>query len=237
MAVEVVETPEGLVVRLSGEAGIPEAGALEAAVSRLVARRPACVTFDLSELRLISSLAMGVLVAFRRAATRAGARVCLVPDLRPAVREALERAELLSLFETARRAVPDGGKRYPSACDVERTHGVTWGRLVELEPRLDFLLWRARLAGGGCRAFTDVDRVFGPLRNELAELIGFAGTHHRHPVLGGVGAYEVAYWKLYDAVAGLLPARAGGAGEAPAPCLGESGAPCDEGEFIGGLGI
>jgi hypothetical protein len=53
-----------------------------------------------------------------------------------------------------------------------------------------------------------VARVFGPLRNELAGLLGFAGKHRRHPVLGSVGAYEVAYWKLYHAVAALVPAGA-----------------------------
>src|SRR5262249_33176669 len=43
------------------------------------------------------------------------------------------------------------------------------------------------------------------------KLIGFAGRHHRHPVLGSTGAYEVAYWKPYDTVAGLVPGRAAGA--------------------------
>jgi len=53
------------------------------------------------------------------------------------------------------------------------------------------------------------------VRDELVELIGFAGKHRRHPVLGSVGAYEVAYWKLYDAVAGSLPMSPDGAAEAP----------------------
>jgi hypothetical protein len=39
-------------------------------------------------------------------------------------------------------------------------------------------------------------------------LVGLAGKHRDHPVLGTVGAYEVAYWRLNDAVAGLLPRRA-----------------------------
>jgi hypothetical protein len=54
----------------------------------------------------------------------------------------------------------------------------------------------------------DVDRVFAPIRNTLAELVGFASKNRCHPVLGGPQAYQIAYWKLYDAVAGLLPARA-----------------------------
>jgi anti-anti-sigma factor len=143
LAVEVLETEAGPVVRLWGEAGVAEAGALEAALLPPAARRPGRVTFDLGGLAFVSSLAMGVLASYRRAAARAGTRVCLAPDLHPAVREALDR----------------------------------------------------------------------PVRNELAGLVGFAGRHHRHPVLGSVGAYEVAYWKLYGAVTGLLPARAGGVNE------------------------
>ena len=112
--------------------------------------------------------------------------------------------------------VEDGRATYPNVNDVQRTFGVSWDQLVELEPLLETLLERVRLAGPGSRPCTDVDRVFGPLRNELAALIGFAGKHHRHPVLGSVGAYEVAYWKLYDAVAGSLPGGAGGAEAAPA---------------------
>jgi hypothetical protein len=209
---------------------------LEGLLSRLAARRPGRVTFDLSELRFISSLAMGSLVSYRRTAVRGGARFCLAPGLHPAVREALARAELLSLFEVAEEAKPspppaapaEGPRNgYPSVQDVQRTQGFTWAQLVDLEPELAALLRRARTAGAGCRVLGDVGPAFSPLRNELAELIGFRGKHHAHPVLGGAGAYQVAYWKLYDAVAGLLPARAAGAGKAPG----------NDGEFIDGLGI
>jgi anti-anti-sigma factor len=217
LKVEVHDTPEGTIVRLRGEAGVVEAGALEAALLRLAARRPAKVTIDLSELEFISSLAMGVLLAFRRGVVRTGGRVCLAPELRPMVREALNRAELLSLFEVGRGAEPDAApvpcvtgvrKRYLSVSDVQGTFGVTWGELVEAEPQVESLLWRAREGGARCRTFADVERGFGPLRNELAGLFGFAGKHRRHPVLGSVGAYQVAYWKLYDAMAALVPAGA-----------------------------
>jgi anti-anti-sigma factor len=50
-----------------------------------------------------------------------------------------------------------------------------------------------------------VQREFAPLRNALTELVGFSSRHSRHPLLGSVGAYEVAYWRLHDAVSGLLP--------------------------------
>jgi anti-anti-sigma factor len=227
----VLETGNGPVVRLRGAAGVPEAMTLQASVLRLAARRPACVTFDLSELVFISSLALGVLVAYRRGAVRAGARVCLAPDPHPAVREALDRAGLIGLFEAdggvAAHVGPgpvaeDSRTRSPNVNDVQRTEGVSWGQLVDLEPQVQELLWRARVAGSSCRTSLDVERAFAPVKNELAGLIGFAGKHHRHPVLGSVGAYEVAYWKLYDAVAGLVPRRAADTHEAPEKQCGET---------------
>jgi hypothetical protein len=93
----------------------------------------------------------------------------------------------------------------PKVHDLERAHGVTWGELAGLEPRLNELLWQARAAGGGCRCWEEVARVFAPFRGAVGELVGLLGRHSRHPVLGSVGAYEVAYWRLHDAVSGLLP--------------------------------
>jgi hypothetical protein len=94
---------------------------------------------------------------------------------------------------------------YPRVHELECLHGITWGELVELEPRLDQLLRQARMAGAACRERSEAAQVFAPFRNVLPELVGCSGTHRRHPVLGSLGAYEVAYWKLYDAIAGLLP--------------------------------
>jgi hypothetical protein len=64
--------------------------------------------------------------------------------------------------------------------------------LVELEPELETLLGRMRVTDARRGTFRDLDRGFAPLRNELATLIGLAGKHHRHPILGSAGAYEVA---------------------------------------------
>ena len=89
--------------------------------------------------------------------------------------------------------------------DLERTYAITWRDLAELEPRLAELLWGARQACVTCRRWSDVDQAFAPIRDTLAGLIGFSSTRRGHPILGSVGAYEVAYWRLYDAVAGLLP--------------------------------
>ena len=105
-------------------------------------------------------------------------------------------------------------KSYPNFRDLEIGHGVVWPDLVALEPKLAELLWRARQASVTCRRWSDVERAFGPVRNEVTELVGFVGKHQRHSVLGSVGAYTVAHWKLYDAVAGLLPCCADRAEEA-----------------------
>ena len=99
-------------------------------------------------------------------------------------------------------------KRYPDFRDLEPLSGVTWLDLVGLEPELEKLLWKARQACVSCRCWMDVERVFASVRNTLSDLIGFAGKYHQHPVLGSTGAYQVAYWKLYDAVAGLFSADA-----------------------------
>jgi anti-anti-sigma factor len=100
-AVEVAinRTCDDVVVRVKGEAKVEFAGALLDGLLSPAARRPAVVTLDLRGLRSISSLAMGVLVAYRRGVVCAGGRVRLVDQLQPAVREAMARAELLDLFE------------------------------------------------------------------------------------------------------------------------------------------
>jgi hypothetical protein len=93
----------------------------------------------------------------------------------------------------------------PKVRELEQTFDVTWHELAGLEPRLNELLWHARAAGAGCGSWEDAERVFAPFRDAVAELVGFRGKHHRHPLLGSVGAYEVAYWRLREAVTGLLP--------------------------------
>ena len=112
----------------------------------------------------------------------------------------------------------------PDIRELERAYGVTWHELVDLEPKLAQLLWESRRACVNCRRWPDVDRIFAPIRNSLAELLGFARRQHWHPILGSLGAYEVAYWKLYGAVAASLLGGAGGAEEATQDHRGETGA-------------
>jgi anti-anti-sigma factor len=98
--VAVSQTADDMVIRVSGEARVDSAGALLDGLLSPAACRPAVVTLDLSALRSISSLAMGVLVAYRRGVVRTGGRVRLAGELQPGVKEALARAGLLDLFET-----------------------------------------------------------------------------------------------------------------------------------------
>jgi hypothetical protein len=96
---------------------------------------------------------------------------------------------------------------------LEKRFGITWFDLAALEPKLEELLWAARQASINCRRWADVSRLISPIRNSLDELVGFAGKNRQHSVLGSTKAYEIAYWKLYDAVAELLPGPARGAEE------------------------
>jgi hypothetical protein len=104
---------------------------------------------------------------------------------------------------------------YPNVRDLERSHGITWNELADLEPGLPQLLREARQASLFCRQWSDVERLFAPIRAAVVEMVGFASSNCRHTVLGGLGAYQVAYWKLYDAVAGLLPSRNAGVRTGP----------------------
>jgi anti-anti-sigma factor len=97
--VSIKETPAEVTVRVVGEASLGQVDQLTAALLCLSARRPKLVNLDLSGLSFVSSLAMGVLVAFRRGVVRAGGQVRLADSLQESVREALVRAELLALFD------------------------------------------------------------------------------------------------------------------------------------------
>jgi anti-anti-sigma factor len=226
LEVSVSEEPGELVIRVGGEAGVAQAGDLADFLLRLGARRAPLVTLDLSRLSVLSCLAVGALVGFRHGVVRAGGNVRLQGCLQERVRESLERTGVTPLFEPAddnaapgaapgnsARQSARGGRgmnRSPNVHDLERKHGITWGDLVGMEPRLAELLWQARSAGARCRGWEEVRQAFAPFRNAVAEVVGFQSKHRGHPVLGSVGAYEVAYWRLHDAISGLLPRSGNG---------------------------
>jgi anti-anti-sigma factor len=107
--VSIKETAAEVIVRIAGEANLGQVDELTAALLCVSARRPKSVALDLSGLSFVSSLAMGVLVTFRRGVVRAGGRVRLADTLQGSVREALVRAELLALFDS-----PEGAGGRPS---------------------------------------------------------------------------------------------------------------------------
>jgi anti-anti-sigma factor len=98
LEVTVSEAAGEAIVRLEGEASFLAAEFLDAALLALNARRPLRVRMDLSGLRCISCLAMGVMARLSRGVVRAGGRVRLSPRPAPAVHGDLQRAGLLELL-------------------------------------------------------------------------------------------------------------------------------------------
>jgi len=96
--IDILETEQGIIIRLSGDGGTVAVDALQRPLSGIQARRPALVVFDLAELATVASLFMGALVTFRRAVARNGGNVKLA-RLKPLVLEAFQRARLDHLFE------------------------------------------------------------------------------------------------------------------------------------------
>jgi anti-anti-sigma factor len=99
--VGITEKAGEAVIHLKGEATFTQGRVLQSGLLALSACRPRRVTLDLSELTFLSSLALGVLVEFRRGVVRAGGCVRVAPNLHPQVREALEAAKLIELFDPA----------------------------------------------------------------------------------------------------------------------------------------
>ena len=98
LRIDIVESEQGIIIRLSGDGGTVAVDALQRPLSGIQARRPALVVFDLAELATVASLFMGALVTFRRALARDGGNVKLARP-RPLVLEAFQRARLDQLFE------------------------------------------------------------------------------------------------------------------------------------------
>jgi anti-anti-sigma factor len=88
----------GALLRLEGEAGIANLGPMESLLTQTLARRPRLTILDVSELSILSTLAMGLLVRFQGGLGRWGGRVVVV-GTRPTVRASLEAAHLAGLFE------------------------------------------------------------------------------------------------------------------------------------------
>jgi anti-anti-sigma factor len=98
LTVRIIDPDQCVVVRVAGEASTDNLQPLEFALARLLARRVPLAVFDCSELTLLSSLAMGLLVGFRRDLGRWQGRVKLA-CVQPQVEAALRAARLTFLFD------------------------------------------------------------------------------------------------------------------------------------------
>jgi anti-anti-sigma factor len=98
LAVSITDIPQGAVVRIEGKADVATADVMRFALLGLLARRVTLAVLDLSGLTYVSSLAMGVLVGFRRDIGRWSGRARIV-GVQPFVYEVLQAARLTELFE------------------------------------------------------------------------------------------------------------------------------------------
>jgi anti-anti-sigma factor len=96
--VTIVCDEDRAIVRLKGEAGLPEANQLDHQLLALVARKPARVVFDVSELRFIASLALSVLLQFQRGISASGGTVCLAGADSP-VMDLIRKTRLDTVFK------------------------------------------------------------------------------------------------------------------------------------------
>jgi len=87
----------------------------------------------------------------------------------------------------------------------------TWQQLTRLEPRLKHLHKKAKsimddpheryfCANHAWYGYWAGERWIEGLKKELVALIGWSSVNRKHPVLGGMDAYDVAYRKIYDAL-------------------------------------
>ena len=108
--VRTTDTPQGIVVKISGEVSVEEADELESQLQSLAASKGASAfVVDLSGLSFAASLAIGCLLRFRSTVIAAGGRVALA-DVQPMVNESLRRAHLhrvFSIYPTVDEALSD----------------------------------------------------------------------------------------------------------------------------------
>ena len=99
LAFHVERGPQWLTVALRGEASFDQAEFIAGELLRIPLDPFSLVVFDLAELRFLSSLAMGALVAYRRGLCRRGVEVRLANVQAAPVWLALESAGLWTLFQ------------------------------------------------------------------------------------------------------------------------------------------
>jgi anti-anti-sigma factor len=117
LTVRIIDLDGCVVVSVAGEASTDNLQPLEFALARLLARRVPLAVLDCSELTLLSSLAMGLLVGFRRDLGRWQGRVKLA-CVQPQVDVSLQAARLTFLFDlhaTVEQALAHAGDALATA--------------------------------------------------------------------------------------------------------------------------
>jgi anti-sigma B factor antagonist len=99
LKVESNQHPSGLIIKVTGDAGVENVATLEGELTKLSVAKPPLVVFDLSGLDFIASLGMGALMSFRKTVARNGGTV-RIAAAKPAVLDAFKRAALKELFNT-----------------------------------------------------------------------------------------------------------------------------------------
>jgi anti-anti-sigma factor len=105
LQVHVASEGDTVTVSLVGEAHF-DFDAAEKHIQTVMAHKPRSVIVDASGLAFMSSVGMCFLINLRRAVKEAGGKM-QIKGLQPLVREALERAHVIHLFEV----VPDLGSQ------------------------------------------------------------------------------------------------------------------------------
>jgi anti-anti-sigma factor len=90
--------PNHLVAQIIGQAGVADVDALELQLRKVAASRSPLVVLDLSQLRFISSLGMGILVAFRKGIVRENHKL-RIAGTQQLVADAFAHARLGNVFE------------------------------------------------------------------------------------------------------------------------------------------
>src|SRR5215207_9482274 len=76
--VQTIRTPNRVIVRVSGDAGLANVSRLEAELTNVASMQPPVVIIDFTELSFIASRAMGVIMGFQRRMTLQGGAVKIV---------------------------------------------------------------------------------------------------------------------------------------------------------------
>ena len=100
LRVEAKQIPDGMLLKLAGDADSAQADELDRELRLLseIKPPPMRVVIDLSEVGFVASVGIGVLVRFHQELRKSGGKVVLA-GLRPLVLDAFRRANLERLFE------------------------------------------------------------------------------------------------------------------------------------------